>query len=241
MSKNNRFIYLHIPKTGGVSFRQILIDAFPANQIKHVAPGPKIAEESSESLAKYNVVHGHFNLGDIGHIKDFKRVVTLRDPVTRCISAYNFWRSLDPSDPRWDENGRLMIAASHDCTIDQMLTHADYRVRSVFSNKQVRLLSGELDSCSSLSAMHLIKAVGALQEFDFIGLNEELALSKALFCFKFGLYCSGIEQRLNKSRYKTTVSDETLDRLRIANHLDIKLIRFVQSRGLFSLNGIVIP
>jgi hypothetical protein len=241
MSISERFLYVHIPKTGGVSFRQILIDAFPADRVIHIAPGPKIVEHTTESLAGFDVVHGHFHLGHLNHLKGFKRLVTLRDPVARCISAYNFWRALDPSDPRWDDNARLMITASQTCTLDQILEHENPRVRSAFANKQVRLMSGEVRELAPLSADHLVRAIGALVGFDFVGLNEELSLSKAIFCHKFGFYCAGLDRRLNESRLRLDASEKTLNRLRAANHLDLRLIQFIRERGLFALNKVPYP
>jgi hypothetical protein len=96
-----RFLYLHFPKAGGVSFRTVLEDAFAAGEILHVIDTDAFAGISPDALGGYRFIHGHFTFDHVAHLDGFVKIVTLRDLVERCLSTYDFWRGLDPGAPHW--------------------------------------------------------------------------------------------------------------------------------------------
>ncbi len=92
-----KLISIHIPKTAGRSFYQILKWAYgdsigqPHNRGKHV-----INERFDESLINFDtteVIHGHYYYRHIAHIhaeNNPKVIVWLRSPVDRVISNYYY-------------------------------------------------------------------------------------------------------------------------------------------------------
>lgn len=241
MSAELRFLYVHIPKTGGVTFRQLLENSCRAQEIFHATPPESILEQDDQSLSRYRLVHGHFNLAQVSHLKGFRKVTALRDPLERCQSAYNFWRGLDADDGHWPTAAQSKIRAAQSCSLASMLHHPDPSIRHTFHNMQTRLLSAESDLEKPLGERHLQLAIEALRQFDFIGLNSELELSMQLLCHKFGLFLPDCITSLNSSRLKVVPDTATQRLLAQANLLDARLLDWVRRQGLYKLNAIPNP
>jgi hypothetical protein len=100
---------VHVPKTGGTSFRAVLERVYGAAQIHTVYPEPRdlVATEDerwfADSLAlcrrrvdSPRVVHGHYLL--TWYAERFPhaiRIAWLRHPVDRLVSFYHMWREMD--------------------------------------------------------------------------------------------------------------------------------------------------
>ncbi len=237
MNEEPRFLYVHIAKTGGVTFRQVLENSCRADEIFHAVPPESILEQDEQSLKGYRLVHGHFNLAQTRHLTGFKKITTLRDPVARCLSAYNFWRGLDADSGSWPPAAQSKIRAAQGCTLIEMIQHPDLSIRHTFHNMQTRLLCGESDLQKDLTEQHLQRAQEELRQFDFIGLNNELDLSMQLLCHKFGLFLPKRIPALNSSPHKIQPDVSTLKMLAESNQLDARLLEWANRRGLYRLNG----
>ena len=86
-------VFLHIPKTGGTSLHQILLKNFA---------GPEFCPErfnrleswTLDDLAKFRFFSGHFDRRGVARIPQQKKIVTLlREPKSRILSLYHFWKS----------------------------------------------------------------------------------------------------------------------------------------------------
>lgn len=237
MTDEPRFLYMHIAKTGGVTFRQILENSCRADEIFHAVPPESILEHDNQSLSRYRLVHGHFNIAQIRHLTGFKKITTLRDPVSRCMSAYNFWRGLDASNSQWPPAAQNKIRAAQRCTLAEMIQHPDPLIRHTFHNMQTRLLCGETNQKDNLSEQNLLQAQDELQRFDFIGLNNDLDMSMQLLCRKFDLFLPTRIATLNRSMNKVQPDASTLKMLEEANQLDACLLKWASRLGLHQLNG----
>lgn len=238
MTGADRYLYLHIPKTGGVAFRQILENAVGASEILHFRTPRAIAEHTDSTLSPYRLVHGHFNGAHIQHLRSFRTVVTLRGPVARCRSTYSFWKGLNPNDPTWAERSKQQIRRAQSLTLADMLDHPDPVTRAHFRNVQTRVLAGEPDPRVELTEAHLQAAMERLFAFDFIAVNEELEYCKMLMCWKFSIFYPRTPVRLNASKQKVQLSEELRVRLTEANRLDAKLLAAVNSVGLQQINRV---
>ena len=236
--KSGRFLYMHIPKTGGVAFRQILENSVNHREIAHFRAPSRLAELSDADLSAYRLVHGHFNFRQIRHLKGFMKLVTLREPVSRCLSTYSFWKGLDASDPVWPEKSRLAIERAQSLSILEMMNHPDPHTAQHFDNIQTRVLSGVVNPADKVTEAHLELAIRNLLSFDFVATTENLEYCKALLCKKFGLYYPETPVRLNASKVKE-IPDPTLSSLILErNMLDVQLLNFVNDSGLDSINGL---
>ena len=93
-----RFLFLHIPKTGGTSFRNMLYSVFQTEQIVASKKDLKandgryfrldqLAEYAPERLAAYRLIVGHLPFVTKDLLEPSPQVlVFLRDPLTRTLS-----------------------------------------------------------------------------------------------------------------------------------------------------------
>lgn len=108
-------ISVHVPKTAGVTFRTLLRTVYHASGLfldygdRALDPlstfqtdPPRWREESARQAADLppgvRVVHGHFAGAKYDALfPEARKIVWLRDPVTRLVSHYHYWRNLPPS------------------------------------------------------------------------------------------------------------------------------------------------
>ena len=85
----NKFISLHIPKTGGTVFRRhVLYGSF--SKVKMDYKKNHLNEHPINfDVSEYNVIHGHFKASKYLSY-NLPYVTWLRDPVIRIVSAYNY-------------------------------------------------------------------------------------------------------------------------------------------------------
>ena len=233
-----RFLYVHVPKTGGVSLRTVLDSSFAAGEILHVVDTGGFAGTPRESLARYRFIHGHFTLDQIAHLDGFVRIVTLRDPIERCLSIYDFWRAQDPDAPHWPAGSRKQIAAAKTLPLAELCTHPDHEIAAPFNDFQARLLSGHLALHLPMTERHLERALALLATIDFIALTADLDLATLLLCFRFGLYPPDVPTRLNVSRDRIDPSAELRAVLAAHNTFDQRLIDVLAARGAVRLAGL---
>jgi hypothetical protein len=94
------FIFLHLPKTAGTTFREILDRQYPPGQILNFDGNEAAAEATvrmlgPEQLAALRIIRGHLPYGLHRALGRPARYLTiLRDPVERVISLYfHVWRN----------------------------------------------------------------------------------------------------------------------------------------------------
>lgn len=95
---NVEWLSHHIPKTAGISLKYSLTQAFGESQIQSVYPGNPLLNTLNAGRPVWvpstvKVIHGHFR-PHINHNRQFpnaRRIVWIRDPLERNISALNYW------------------------------------------------------------------------------------------------------------------------------------------------------
>lgn len=95
MTKIRPVVFVHVPKTAGMSLHYALEAAFqPANVLRVGNKDDYRAYESlsNDDLQRYRVISGHFLQDEIyGRLADKADYVTvLRDPIERILSAFNY-------------------------------------------------------------------------------------------------------------------------------------------------------
>lgn len=100
-----RLLFLHIPRTGGTSFRYYLTDNFGKENIAPVPVPEEISESYYDSVSvstlhafhdnivkyDYPIIMGHYDWGVTYTYPKHTPVVILRDPVNRVISSYSHY------------------------------------------------------------------------------------------------------------------------------------------------------
>ena len=160
-------ISVHIPKTGGTTFLDVLKASVPdilyldwgvgnTRLYRHGKriPGRFQSLPDLESLPGRSVIHGHFGMGKyLSKFPEAIYVTWLRDPVERIASTYFFWQRRPYMDDPL-------------CTklITEKMTLEDFA-----SLEQTRNLQ------------YLSLAPAGVERFDFIGITEEYERSLELF------------------------------------------------------------
>jgi hypothetical protein len=137
MTQDTRILFVHIPKTGGISLFTALSAAIgPERSLRF----PEISKEnrekylgmSAEEVRSYHLLSGHFQLDFYlkQPVADYQVITVVRDPIDRELSAYFYIRG-------WKGHPR-----HH--TIGQMDLHQfiEHRSKQPHSNWQCAILSG---------------------------------------------------------------------------------------------------
>jgi hypothetical protein len=217
-------IFLHIPKTAGISLRRVLIDATaPHRAFRIIVPiddHDRLAALPRQDRAALALVEGHMYYG-VHEILPLPchYITMLRDPVERVLSYYSFVRE-------WKEHhlhGVFKGLSLAEC-IDRRLTVEldNFQVRALTDLSHVGIPFGGI-TCGML-----VQARAHLDGFAFVGLTEKYDRSLALLCRRFG-WSHAPREHLNATAQRTRREDldaGTLQRILDANRLDVELYAY---------------
>jgi hypothetical protein len=162
-------VSVHIPKTGGVSFREVLAKLAEGRMVQDYDDRPlaprtlwRAARERLRSARLppgTRVVHGHFVASKYWRgYRDARFVTWLRDPVERLASHYHYWQR-EP-DPRNPTCRRLL---------EERLSLEQFAALPEMRDVHARFLGGM-----------------PVEAFAFVGLTEAFDEGMALFARLFG-------------------------------------------------------
>lgn len=192
---------LHIPKTAGTSFRNILKVVYGENAVVRFDINNKgvvrLNQEfyTNKNLPQAKVIHGHFTYKDINTQfdlpEDIQKITWLRNPVERVISNYFYLESRLKTLLNEEQNNLNILSKMQRSLIE-------YARDEINRNRQSKFLSGI-----------------TLEEFDFVGIQEDfendlIEISKTL---KWKKLPNILHQ--NKTPVKK-------------NHLDIEIIKEIE-------------
>jgi hypothetical protein len=150
---------LHIPKTAGTSFRNILKSVYGKNAVIRFDinnKGVTLLNEMiyhSDKLPSAKVIHGHFVFKDISERfelpEDIKKITWLRHPVKRVISNYTYLEARLTSFLKEEKRGLNILNK-------MQRTLLEYARDEMNRNRQHKFLEGI-----------------ELHQFDFIGITED--------------------------------------------------------------------
>jgi hypothetical protein len=232
-------LFLHIPKTAGLSLISYLDSQFSSEQIfpLHSARNPEMfLAYKPEQMSKYRLIRGHHRFGPFDE-RIYKTIVQnplimtiLRDPVARTISAYRHYLRT-PESALHDE------LVSEGITLKQYVSYPKYAHK--VDNRQTRLIVGEYRSrqkdeirCMKLSDEALLRvAKQKLEQFAFIGLTERFEESLHLLTYTFGWPAPSEMPLLNVSPIPATrdsVTEDVIEAIEERTKLDMELYRFAE-------------
>ena len=226
-------IFLHVPKTGGTTLRDIFNRQYKNDEIiltKRLIESENIIKGlNDEEKNRILMVQGHmkFELHRYFNNK-FKYFTMMREPVKRVLSQYTYLLSLKDNPHNLStDSGEMTIREYYDSGDTPQLT-----------NGQTQLISGILidkDSGKVSSGTILEKAKQNLEKhFLLVGIterfNETLLLLKRELGWKTPYY-----SRANVTKKKSgrgNIREDDIEFVKEKNHLDIQLYDF--AAGLFN-------
>lgn len=180
--------------------------------------------EGWSAFAWFDVVHGHGPLRAHAPPGTFAFTV-LRDPVQRLISQVHDWRRLNPDHyPHETPEMRATLIACRSMPLGRLLaTFGHVAEGSVFDNIITRRLAacrmGPLAERIPDATLLLRTAIEVLEDdFDFVGLTEEMELSRNALCALAGL--PPAESELGRSNVTRTDRTATAEELEAAPQLE---------------------
>ncbi len=203
-------VSLHIPKTAGTSFRNILKNIYGEDQVVRFDINEANEVRINQILYKGNdipkvrVIHGHFVMKSLKNKfllpTDCKMITWLRDPVKRVVSNF-FYLESRLQELLDEEKNNLNILSKMQRTL------IEYARADINRNRQSKFLEGS-----------------SLNDFQFIGIQEsfdsEIARLAAVMKWE------KIPEILYHNRTPETrsaISAEVLDEIRSLNMEDIWL------------------
>jgi hypothetical protein len=224
-----RIIFLHLPKTAGLTLHNIIERQYTPQNIHTIDPSGVMESVqafknlSAERRAEIHLLKGHMNFASELH-KSLPEPVTyftlLRNPIDRVISHYYFTRSLI--------NHHLNELVSN--TSLQELLEQD--LIPMFNNEQTRWLAGEWKEIKfgEYREEALERAKSNLREhFSVVGLTERfdetLLLLKNTYDWPRNVFYTRVNVTAKRPK-KEAVSPATLEAIVQANLLDIELYQY---------------
>ena len=196
--EGEQFFFMHIPKTGGTTFRKMLTNHFPEgsyypNEEDLTANGGKylsqkvFVNKNNITLTKPLVI-GHYDFNLIKHLNpDVKVLVFFRNPIDRILSHV---RHILEHDPEWK-----------DCDPNVLIEN---RINSL------RLIQSKFMGLEKKNFSAVIKN---LREIEFIGILEYFNESVALYNKMFNQQLELISPKNTSNKILDNISPKTMSLL----------------------------
>jgi hypothetical protein len=221
-----KFLFDHLPKTGGTAFRTVLEELFgPENVTPHLEGRSEIW--AVQRFSGTRLISGHFLSLIPGNDRLFGRirVTLLRHPIDRAISEYFYWRHHAGEGGVADKLGQWA---------------QKYEIGDFFKARQESDETGAVNFCANHFASRISRNLGdkqrtlalamkSLKSYGFIGIYEHLHDSVDMFCWQYRLPPVKEIPRVNVTAARVRVADldsRTFDRLVAMNDLDTQLYDF---------------
>ncbi|MEM1369968.1 MAG: sulfotransferase family 2 domain-containing protein [Cyanobacteria bacterium P01_H01_bin.15] len=210
LSRDKKILFMHIPKTAGISFTQILKKSFPDKRFFPSHGPARLLQDFHSNERQYDIFSGHFFYDIAKNFSEKPITLTfLRSPSARVISHYYFYKSYPDeliSDlPNYD---REIVELTRAFGLKDFLNMGDIRIENAFSNLQTRMLANNTGFSVPTEASKLTQlsdlSIQNLRNTDFIGIVEHFDDSIKLFNKMFSVDAKIKQEPLNVNRKKPT-------------------------------------
>ena len=172
-----RYIFNHIPKSGGISLLAVCRENLRDGEISPHLNEHHIRLVRPERFESYRLIAGHFSLlTQAGFSRSRYSMTLLRDPVRTILSTYNFWRNSPDSDPVTAQAKRL--------SFDEFVVRFE-NSPGVINNPYTHhfaAVSRDYPGTPQDAKLLLNIAKSNLSAFNFVGICEEFEASVRLLC-----------------------------------------------------------
>lgn len=210
ISNKIELVSIHIPKTAGTSFRNVLKGVYGRKSVIRFdirSGGQKIEVErkplkGSRLADNIRVVHGHFRYKDLIELIEIDEsipVITwMRDPVDRVISNYYYLSEILAKELQEEKKGLNILAKMQRSLLE-------YAQNEISRNRMYKFLDGM-----------------PAEKFRFIGIQEHYEDDLADLMKILGID-SYPEYKVNVTGKKYEVGEEIIEEIKSLNALDMQL------------------
>ena len=229
-----RFMYIfnHIPKCGGLSYRALLEEIFGQDRVTHISIN--LEEEyhpDPDEYRQYTMLMGHFGVRWNEIVGPGRRWMTaLREPIDRVVSTYYYWRHNTPVSP---ESPWVYLAQT--MSLDELIRSGHYLVLQGIKNVQTWQLADDLRwryrTVPEQDALAVAKQ--NLDKFDLVGIYEEFERSVECMCKYLGVTAPSTLPRVNVTKKRFAVSElnpATIEAIMELNTADMELYKYALKR-----------
>ena len=172
VAASKRTLFIHIPKTGGVSLSAYLVRKLRARNPITIIGAQQLSLMTDDQLAQHDYIATHTNSSIMSRLPNCFKITLLRDPVDRVLSSYHFHRR--------DKRNETITNLARDLDLLQFVSSDHPVIHANIENSQTRQLiqrsEGAGDPIASLSDDEILKRVRAtLDQFDVVGRLEDMA------------------------------------------------------------------
>jgi hypothetical protein len=217
--------FLHVPRTGGTSFFEILAKRFHPEEVRKGGDRRKLAADlramPREELARFRLLSGHHDVTVAALLDREPLFVTmLREPVARMMSYYRILQRM-PDHPLHDLAMRS--------TYLEFLRHPDGGRAD--ADRQTRQLAGAVDGAATGDLLE--RAKERLETMAFFGLRERFEDSVRRLEATFGWEPMDPVPHLNATgdtNHRLALDARELELTQELNRMDLELYRFARRR-----------
>jgi Sulfotransferase family len=218
------YLFVHIPKTAGTSFRGAVADVLGSDAISPGFLASRLSEEDINRLDRYRVIAGHISIDDAAPFRNRHLLTILRNPTDRCLSWYYFARNHSAPGPTPE------VRAAQECTVRDFFRLDRATIfRNIF-NRQVRQLGGHVMNTDIDLNVALYRAKTTLRDAAWVGRVETLPTDLARLRDRYLEFAEFELPNLNVTQNRKSldaVDPDIISQIRLLNAYDLDLYSFV--------------
>ncbi len=224
-----KYIFAHLPKTAGTSFRSLLGALFGNDAVSPGFAASRIDQAEAEKLDNYTVICGHISLVDIQAYFPERAILTiLREPVDRCVSWYFYAKNnVEPA-----AGGHSDVIAAQNCTVDEFFEASEEVLYRNIINRQVRQLGAHALNMQVDYEEAYENAKRTLESAAWVGTQETLGADIARLISTLGLEGKFDLENLNVTKERKAtyeLSARTEASIRRLNKYDLQLYQYARN------------
>jgi hypothetical protein len=240
----DKVVFLHIPKTAGISLRPHIESNFDRSKIIKPWISEQLIELGPTQVLPYQLIEGHVHYDVARQIlrQPFIGITMLREPIDRHISNLAYAKERIEHFIRFNILDQESIRKIGATDVIGLLEDRDIAFHKMLGNAQTRLISERFEDLLTGNALKLkLKhpanaehAQQLLETFAFFGLTERFHDSLKILSYTFGWFPPGVSHtKMNKTRkrpLKDTLSSEIVDFITGCNQLDMQLYHYAHEQ-----------
>jgi len=241
LSISEKFVFVHVPKTAGTSFRKLLVDIFTEDQVSPQFMAKPLTDEDATRLDRFQVIAGHVSFADVYKYFPDRRLITfLREPVDRCLSIYGFYREMKghPLIPLneilYENNPFEATSLAKQLSPDEFFDTNHPHIMQNVSNRTVWQLGhyASVERRIGFADSEILEAAKSnLKQCDFVGFFENLDNDVAYFLKKFKISDNVVLPKINRTITavrKSQISQELVEKISKLNELDNEIYKWAK-------------